>query len=143
MPLHLFADTALWIALFRSRDQHHCDAVAWQDYLVRSEALIVTTEAVCWEWLNAMSGAATRNIAAQGFERVCHDPRIEVVPHSGEFSAEAIRLFTARSDKEWSLTDCLSFVVMGWRNIRQALTADNHFEQAGFHAALSRIPPHL
>jgi predicted nucleic acid-binding protein len=115
----------------------------WQDYLVRSGALIVTTEAVCWEWLNAMSGAATRNIAAHGFERVHHDPRIEVVPHSGELSTEAIHLFTARSDKDWSLTDCLSFIVMGRRNIRQALTADNHFEQAGFHAILSGVPPHL
>jgi hypothetical protein len=52
-------------------------------------------------------------------------------------------LFTSRADKDWSLTDCLSFIVMGRRNIRQALTADNHFEQAGFHAVLSRIPPHL
>ena len=84
-----------------------------------------------------MSGAATRSIAAHGFERIRHDPRIEVVAHSGELSAGAIRLFTARSDKDWSLTDCLSFIVMGRRNIRQALTVDNHFEQAGFQAVLS------
>jgi len=103
----------------------------------------MTTEAVCWEWLNAMSGAATRNMAAKGFERIRHDPRIEVVPHDGESSAEAVRLFTARSDKDWSLTDCLSFIVMGRRNIRQALTADNHFEQAGFQAVLADVPPHL
>jgi predicted nucleic acid-binding protein len=139
----LFADTAFWIALFRSRDQHHRDALAWQDYLVRSGALIVTTEAVCWEWLNAMSCAATRDIAAHGFERVRHEPRIEVVAHSRESTEEAIRLFTARTDKDWSLTDCLSFIVMGRRNIRQALTADNHFEQAGFDAILSGVPPHL
>jgi predicted nucleic acid-binding protein len=99
--------------------------------------LIVTTEAVCWEWLNAMSGVATRNIAAHAFERVRLDPRIEVVPHGGELTAGAIRLFALRSDKDWSLTDCLSFLVMGQRNIRQALTADSHFEQAGFHAVLS------
>jgi hypothetical protein len=89
-----------------------------------------------------MSGAATRNIAAHGFERIRHDPRIEVVTHSGELAAGAIRLFTARSDKDWSLTDCLSFIVMERRNIRQALTADNHFEQAGFQAVLSGVPPH-
>jgi predicted nucleic acid-binding protein len=88
-----------------------------------------------------MSGAATRDIAAHGFERIRHDPRIEVVPHSGELSAAAIRLFTARSDKDWSLTDCLSFIVMGQGDIREALTADNHFEQAGFRAVLSDTPP--
>jgi len=40
---------------------------------------------LCREWLNAMSGVAVRNIAAQGFERIRHDPRIEVLPHAGEF----------------------------------------------------------
>jgi len=94
-----FADTAFWIALLCSRDQYHRDARAWQNYLMQSRALIVTTEAVCWEWLNAMSGSATRSVAAFGFERVRHDPRTEVVAHSGELSANAIRLFAARFDK--------------------------------------------
>jgi len=108
---------------------------------VRSEAVVVTTEAVCWEWLNAMSDPATRSIAALGYQRIRHDARIDVVPHSGELSASAIRLFTDRSDKDWSLTDCLSFVVMGRRNIQEALTADHHFEQAGLRAVLTDIPP--
>ena len=87
-----------------------------------------------------MSGAATRIIAAHGFELIRHDPRVDVVLHGGELSEGAIRLFTARSDKDWSLTDCLSFIVMERRNILEALTADNHFEQAGFHAVLSGTP---
>ena len=90
-----------------------------------------------------MSRATTRNSAAIGFERISRDPRIEVVPQSAEYSADAIRLFAARSDKDWSLTDCLSFVVMERKGIREALTADNHFEQAGFHAMLTGAPPNL
>lgn len=88
-----------------------------------------------------MSGSATRGIAARGFEQIRLDPRIEVVPHSGGLSAAAFRLFTARYDKDWSLTDCLSFLVMGQGDIREALTADNHFEQAGFRAVLLDTPP--
>ncbi len=80
-------------------------------------------------------------MAAYGLERISHDPQIEVVPFSHELNAEALRLFTDRSDKEWSLTDCLSFVVMARRNVQQALTADHHFEQAGFRVLLSEIPP--
>lgn len=110
---------------------------------MRSGAFVITTEAVCWEWLNAMSDPATRSIAAHGYERIRHDAQIEVVPHSGELSAGAIRLFTDRSDKDWSLTDCLSFLVMGRRNIRDALTADHHFGQAGLRAVLSDNPPAL
>ena len=90
-----------------------------------------------------MSRATTRNSAAIGFERISRDPRIEVVPQSAEYSADAIRLFAARSDKDWSLTDCLSFVVMERKRIREALTADNHFEQAGFQAILTGTPPNL
>jgi len=56
-------------------------------------------------------------------------------------AANAVRLFAARSDKDWSLTDCLSFIVMGQKDIQEALTADNHFEQAGFRAVLATTPP--
>ncbi len=88
-----------------------------------------------------MSGAPTRGIAAIGYERVRLDPQIEVVPFSEELSAGALPLFADRSDKEWSLTDCLSFIIMSSRNIEEALTIDHHFEQAGFRAILSDTPP--
>jgi predicted nucleic acid-binding protein len=110
---------------------------------VQSGAFVITTESACWEWLNAMSDTAARSIAAHGYERILNDARIEVVPHSGDLSAGAIRMFTDRSDKNWSLTDCLSFLVMGRRNIRDALTADHHFGQAGLRAVLSDNPPNL
>ena len=143
MPPRYFADTAFWIALFRSRDQYHQNALAWQGYLLKSGASIITTEAVCWEWLNALSGAGTRRAAAHGFERVRRDPRIEIVPYSADLSEDALLLFANRSDKDWSLTDCLSFIVMGRKGLREALTADNHFEQAGFRAVLATAPPGL
>jgi hypothetical protein len=43
-----------------------------------------------------------------------------------------IARFSQRPDKSWSLTDCISFVVMEERGIREALTADHHFGQAGY-----------
>jgi predicted nucleic acid-binding protein len=46
------------------------------------------------------------------------------------------RLFAKRPDKAWSLTDCISFVVMRDQDIAEALTGDRHFEQAGFVALL-------
>ena len=89
-----------------------------------------------------MSSSVTRKVAAAGLERISRDPQIEMVPHTAELTASALKLFAARSDKDWSLTDCLSFIVMEQRNIQDALTADNHFEQAGFRAILARtVPP--
>lgn len=141
MALRYFADTAFWIALFRRRDQLHPAAIEWQRFLLRSGGIIVTTEAVCWEWMNAMSGLSTRTVAAQAFERILHDPRVELIPAGPALTTEATRLYAARPDKEWSLTDCASFVVMAQRDIQEALTADDHFEQAGFRALLLRHPP--
>jgi predicted nucleic acid-binding protein len=47
-----------------------------------------------------------------------------------------LRLFFDRPDKEWSLTDCISFTVMRDHKIVRALTADRHFAQAGFAVLL-------
>jgi hypothetical protein len=49
----------------------------------------------------------------------------------------AIALHSSRTDKEWGLTDCISFVVMQERNLTQVLTTDRHFEQAGFQNILT------
>ena len=47
-----------------------------------------------------------------------------------------VALYAERPDKDWSLTDCISFVVMRTMDITEALTGDRHFEQAGFTALL-------
>jgi predicted nucleic acid-binding protein len=49
---------------------------------------------------------------------------------------EGMKLYASRPDKEWSLTDCISFIIMQREKITGALTGDHHFEQAGFVALL-------
>jgi hypothetical protein len=64
------------------------------------------------------------------------EPPDLVVPASSELFDRGMSLYLARPDKKWSLTDCISFVVMEDRKVTEALTADHHFEQAGFVALL-------
>jgi predicted nucleic acid-binding protein len=59
-------------------------------------------------------------------------PYVEVIYISKEIDAKAWELLTQRQDKEWSLVDCSSFIVMQDRKITESLTNDHHFEQAGF-----------
>jgi len=57
-------------------------------------------------------------MVAEAYRRVHADPRIEVVPFDRDLIHTAIEFYGARPDKHWSLTDCLSFVVMervAWR----------------------------
>ncbi len=60
------------------------------------------------------------------------DSEIEIVPDSEDLHARAFALYRARPDKEWGMTDCISFVVMQDAGLTIALTTDEHFEQAGF-----------
>jgi predicted nucleic acid-binding protein len=64
------------------------------------------------------------------------DPNVEIIPLTEDLYARAFRLFRERPDKEWGLTDCISFVVMHERGLIAALTTDEHFQQAGFRALL-------
>ena len=60
------------------------------------------------------------------------DPLFEVVGYVPSVYQGGFDLFANRLDKAWSLTDCISFHVMSVRGLTEALTADHHFEQAGF-----------
>ena len=61
---------------------------------------------------------------------------VEVVRFSSSLWNRAWNLFRGRSDKSWSLTDCMSFELMQERGLMEALAADSHFQQAGFRALL-------
>ena len=101
----------------------------------------MTTEAVLWEWMNALADPATRGTATEGYRRCHEDPQIEIVPFCGELVESAVKLYADRADKSWSVTDCLSFVVIEQRQLTRALTTDHHFQQAGLQAVLLHDPP--
>ena len=61
---------------------------------------------------------------------------LEIIHVKEEHINQGWDLFKNRLDKEWSLTDCISFTVMKDRSIDKALTSDHHFEQTGFEKLL-------
>jgi hypothetical protein len=61
------------------------------------------------------------------------DDRTTIVEPAFEHWRLGLELYRSRTDKSWSLTDCISFEIMRERGVNDALTGDRHFEQAGFN----------
>jgi predicted nucleic acid-binding protein len=132
----VFLDTAYAIALATPKDPHHSQAVKLAIDLERQQTRLVTTRAVALEIGNALSKLRHRPRGVELLEFLEKDPRVDIVPLSEELYQRGIELFRQRHDKEWSLVDCVSFVVMRDRQLRDSLTTDEHFDQAGFRALL-------
>ena len=127
----VFVDTFALIAWLNPRDQTHTKVSAYLDAFT---GRLLTTEWVLMELADALSGPKARLIAVAFLKAVRADPLFEVVGYLPAVYQSGFELFATRSDKAWSLTDCISFGVMNERKVSDALTADHHFEQAGFRA---------
>jgi len=130
----VFADTFYMLALLNERDPAHAPAT---DASRGFTGTMVTTAWVLTELANALSGRRKRTGFLRVLDALRRNPRAIIVPPTEELFERGIALYAERSDKDWSLTDCISFAVMREMNINEALTGDRHFEQAGFKALLT------
>lgn len=129
----VFADTFYFLALLNRHDPAHPKALI----LSRTpQLLLVTTEFVLLELADALNKPPLREEALSICELVKHDPAFRLVRADSQLLQRGLEFYKDRRDKEWQLTDCISFVVMQDERITEALTADRHFEQAGFKALL-------
>ena len=131
MPI--FADTFYYLGLLNPADPSHARALA---YSKDGSLRYVTTEYVLLEVGNALCRVADRGLFVALEAGLATAAGTTIVPASDSLWRRAISLYAKRPDKNWSLTDCASFVVMTERNMTDALTGDHHFEQAGFTAIL-------
>jgi len=125
----LFADTFYFLALLNPRDQHHLHAC---QIPAQRTLHIVTTRAVLLEVADAFRAQGSRALAVELLEALEADPTVTIVPLEDALFARGVALYRDRTDKAWSLTDCISFLVMQDHRLSEALTGDRHFEQAGF-----------
>ena len=136
MRAEVFLDTAYAIALSSPNDLFHQRALQLADELKSSGTRLVTTRAILLEIGNALSKLRHRRAAVALLDSLEIDPHVEIIPLSEQLCTRASQLYRERPDKEWALTDCVSFIVMEDRGINEALTTDEHFQQAGFQALM-------
>lgn len=129
----LFADTFYFIALLDSSDPGHTRAVGWSR---QKGVSFLTTEYVLIELGDAFHAPGQREEFVVFQDAVRADAKFRVLSAGTPLYTAGLNLFRRRRDKHWQLTDCISFAVMKEQRLREALTGDQHFEQAGFTALL-------
>ena len=132
----VFADTGYWIAVVNPHDDLHDKALQVSASL--GPHLIVTSEMVLSEVAAYFSdkGSRLRQGVVDLIRSIRRNPNSRVVPQTSLQFQDALALYEQSSDKEWSLTDCSSFLIMRELQITESLAHDKHFEQAGFVALL-------
>ncbi len=132
----VFLDTAFVVALVSPADKYHEKAKRLSRQIERGGISLVTTRAIMIEIGDAMSEQRTRNAEAVILQALEEDENLKIVQSSEEKYRRAFALYRSRPDKEWGMTDCISFVVITGEKITDALTTDTHFPQAGFVALM-------
>lgn len=132
----VFLDTGFVIALSDSRDRHHREARERAEQISQDRVQVVTTQDVLVEIGNALASVGRRAFAVRYIRAIERADPFEVVKASPKLFQRGLALYEDRQDKEWGITDCVSFVTMRDRGLHAALTTDRDFEQAGFTALL-------
>ncbi|MBN1314099.1 MAG: type II toxin-antitoxin system VapC family toxin [Anaerolineales bacterium] len=125
----VFIDTGVIIALINQRDHYHQQASELADRFEGYPVLV--TDAVLLEIGNALSRSFKQE-ASQVIEYFLTSDEVEIIHLTPELFEKGFELNKKYQDKEWSLVDCISFVVMQEKEVNQVLAFDRHFIQMGF-----------
>lgn len=133
----LFVDSFYYIALINPRDAYHDHAKTTA--LDLADCRFWTTDLALTEVANAMAHPRLRHQAAMYLRAIEQASDTTIIRLTSELFDRALSFYAQHDDKEWSLTDCLSFVVMREHGLTEALTGDHHFTQAGYRPLLQRM----
>ena len=128
----VFLDTGYVIALELASDQNHRAALKHWRGIIKSLPLLVTTSYVFDEIVTFFNSRRHHTKAVEIGNRLLNSPSIRLVNVGGDLFQEGWSYFQKHKDKTYSLTDCISFLVIEEFGIDTAFAFDKHFVQAGF-----------
>ena len=134
----VFVDTHYWIAIAAPRDQHREHALKAHKAL--GKVALVTTDEVLCEVLSWFcdKGNALRQLATKMIRTIIDNPNVLVIPQTRGSFLRGLAFYEKRSDKEYSLVDCICMETMRVESIRDVLTNDHHFAQESFNVLIKK-----
>ena len=132
----VFLDTSFILALENRDDPFHERAKQFDRDLMRQDCILLLHWGILLEIGDGYARVDRREKGSQLLEKFRQEGGFSIVPLTDSLLDEATVLYQQRSDKNWGLTDCVSFALMQREGISESLTADVHFRQAGFKALL-------
>ena len=134
----VFLDTSGWLAQVNKDEANHREAVQQWTAIGLQRRPFVLTDWIIAEAGNGLAKAQFRPSFLSSLQKLLSSPQIRLIYVTEDLLQKSLELYANRPDKDWGLIDCASFVVMADLGIRDALTADRHFEQAGFRCLIGR-----
>ena len=136
MASETFIDTSGFYALLVHTDSAHAAAVRWLAAARSRKARVVTTDYVLDETATLLKARGHGALVAALFEQLDRSEVCLVLSVDRDLFDRARAFFLKHADHAYSFTDCTSLMIMGERGIREALSKDAHFAEAGFRPLL-------
>ena len=138
MKNEYLVDTVCWIALLNADDELHQEVNLEYKRLLKSGFRFVSSTAVLNEVANSLCNPKYRGAVVEFYKRLKTSSHVEIVFVDENLWSSGWNLYENRPDKSWSLTDCISMVIMQEKGLKNVVTNDKHFNQAGFNAILRK-----
>jgi len=129
----IFIDTSAFLALEDESDQYHEGAIQFREQVLRRRRYeIVTTSYIMDETLTLIRFRMGINASIDFSKKLRKSEVVKIVRVSRGIEEKSLDTFERYADKDFSFTDCVSFVVMLEMGIKEAFAFDQHFDQMGF-----------
>ncbi|MCC6124832.1 MAG: type II toxin-antitoxin system VapC family toxin [Pirellulales bacterium] len=140
MPQRLvFLDTSFVLAMENIDDPLHGSALNWERRLAETNTAFISHWGIILEIGDGYSKIGRRMKGQKILDRLLKEEGFYIFPLTDSLIHEGLSIYQTRLDKEWGLTDCISFALMRQEGIEDALTSDVHFRQAGFQTLLLNV----
>ncbi len=129
----IFIDSSAFLALEDESDQYHAEALQFREQVLRKRRYeVITSSYILNETLTLIRFKISIKASIDFSKKIRMSEVVKMVQVSRELEEKALDIFERYDDKDFSFTDCVSFVIMREMGIKEAFAFDQHFDQMKF-----------